>query len=140
MNFKSKENEIPQKTDEQYYEYLNKNINSFKEIINKYNKQELSRPEKNVLNLVKFVLSQKSQLNTYDRNYFIKLEKLIKQGTLSNNEIKKIQQQTKGEKNIQQIRYKISQILNYDIMNTKIRETKDENFTEVMLSEYTIGD
>ena len=120
-------NEIPQKTDEQYYEYLNKNINSFKEIINKYNKQELSRPEKNVLNLVKFVLSQKSQLNTYDRNYFIKLEKLIKQGTLSNNEIKKIQQQTKGEKNIQQIRYKISQILNYDIMNTKIRETKDEN-------------
>ena len=36
--------------------------------------------------------------------------------------------------------YKISQILNYDIMNTKIRETKDENFTEVMLSEYTIGD
>lgn len=138
--FKSKENEIPQKTDEQYYEYLNKNINSFKEIINKYNKQELSRPEKNVLNLVKFVLSQKSQLNTYDRNYFIKLEKLIKQGTLSNNEIKKIQQQTKGEKNIQQIRYKISQILNYDIMNTKIRETKDENFTEVMLSEYTIGD
>ena len=80
-----------------------------------------------MLNLVKFVLSQKSQLNTYDRNYFIKLEKLIKQGTLSNNEIKKIQQQTKGEKNIQQIRYKISQILNYDIMNTKIRETKDEN-------------
>ena len=51
-----------------------------------------------------------------------------------------IPQQTKGEKNIQQIRYKISQILNYDIMNTKIRETKDENFTEVMLSEYTIGE
>jgi len=129
--------EKPIKPNEEYYEYLHQNLKEFEKIIKIVNILELTQPEKVVMNRIKYALSRKQDINQYEKEFFLKLEKLIKQGTITKHEIKNIKKRIDKEKDVHQIYQQINIVLNRNIMKTKIIETKEENKkTEIMLSEY----
>ena len=123
--------EKPIKSNEEYYEYLHQNLKEFEKIIKMANSLELTQPEKSVMKKIKYALSRKMDITQYEKEYFLKLEKLIKQG------IKNIKKRTDKEKDVHQIYLEINSVLNRDVMKTKIIDNDEENNkTEMMLSEY----
>lgn len=134
--FKTKKEEKQIKTNEEYYEYLHRNLKKFEDIMKKSNKPDLTKPEKKVMQRIKYALSQR-EINQYEKEYLLKLGKLIKQGSITRNEIKKINRKIEKEKNVHEIYLQINKVLNRDVMKTKIIETNEDNKkTEIMLSEY----
>lgn len=132
-------NDKPIPTNEEYYQYLNSNLNAFEKIVENANQLETTNPEKKVINILTYLLQDKDELTKFEKNYIIKLKKLIKQGSLTKNEINKINRETKQKKDIHEIFHEIYNILGKEIMNIHILEKSDDNeFTKVMLSEYTI--
>jgi len=127
------------KTNDEYFTYLHENLKEFEKIIKQANKLELTQPEKTVMKKIKYALGRKQELTQYEKEYMHKLEKLIKQGSITRNEIKNIKKRIDKEKDVHQIYQQINIVLNRDVMKTKIIETeKDNKKTEMMLSEYFI--
>ncbi|MEE0490252.1 helicase-related protein [Methanosphaera stadtmanae] len=124
-------------SNEEYFEYLHENLKVFEKIINTANQIDLTKPEQSVMKKIKYALSQKKELTSFEKEFFIKLEKLIKQGSITKHEIKSIKKRIDKEKDIHQIYNEINNVLDRDVLKTKIIETKDnEQKTRIMLSEY----
>jgi len=136
--FETDKNEKQTQSNDEYFEYLHKNLNEFEKIIKTVNVLELKKPEKKVIKILNYALSNKRELAQYEKEYYIKLIKLIKQGSITKHEIKNILKQIEHEGDIHQIYYNINHVLNRDVMKTKLIEDKNEGQTEVMLSEYFI--
>ncbi len=134
--FETNKNEKQIRSDEEYFEYLHKNLREFEKIIKTVNILELKKPEKEVIKILNYALSNKRELAQYEKDYYIKLIKLIKQGSITKHEIKTILKNIKKEGDIHQIYLNINHVLNRDVMKTKIIEDKNDGKTEVMLSEY----
>ena len=137
--FKTTPEEKQTNPNDEYFTYLHENLKAFEKIIKIANKIELTQPEKTVMKKIKYALGRKQELTQYEKEYLLKLEKLIKQGSITRNEIKNIKKRIDKEKDVHQIYQQINIVLNRDVMKTKIIETnKDNKKTEMMLSEYFI--
>jgi len=134
--FEAEKSEKQKSANEEYFDYLHKNLNEFEKIVKTVNVLELKKQEKKVIKILNYALSNKRELTQYEKDYYKKLIKLIKQGSITKHEIKKILKQIEHESNIHQIYNNIYHELDRDVMKTKIIEDKNEGKTEVMLSEY----
>ncbi|MCI6931333.1 MAG: phospholipase D-like domain-containing protein [Methanobrevibacter boviskoreani] len=84
--------------DNNYYDYLNKNLNAFSKLLeDPSNEKKLSRNEKSILKYINGVRKFKKKLTSYDLNYLNKVKELIDDGHITKNQAKKINKQLKSE-------------------------------------------
>jgi len=134
--FKAEENEKSILADEEYYEYLHRNLSFFEEIM-EYSKIKLKRPEETLRQYLNIALTQDELMSEYEKNYLNKLLGLLEQGSLRKREISNVNKNLKGVMDPHMIYIKVREILNDELMNIQLMEEEDENITyQVLLSEY----
>lgn len=126
--------------DNTYYDYLNKNMDEFKKLITDISNIQLSRNEKTILKPIKGFIKNKKDTNTKQVEYLKKVKKLIKEGVLSNNQIKKINKGIK-ENNDPKNPDILINILKNNIPDSTFKNMKDKEKEEqlkidVVLSQY----
>jgi len=125
--------------DRKYYDYLDLNLNAFKELLfNPDNKQKLTRKETSILSYINAALSQKALLASYDINFLTKVKDLVIEGHITKNQAKRIHNSLKdnaidAESTIASLRKNIKV---EDLKTTTNDSNSDEDIKEIVLSEY----
>lgn len=133
---KADENETSIFSDEEYYEYLHRNLAYFEEIMEN-TKIKLKKPEETLRKYVTIALTQDDLITEYEKNYLNKLLGLITQGSLMKKEINNIIKNLKGVTEPHMIYIKINEVLSDEVMNIEIIEDEKQQVKyEVLLSEY----
>ncbi len=124
--------------DENYYDFLNKNLNEFKYLLNHPDTEHnLNRNEKAIINYINAALSKKQDLASYDIKFLTKVRDLINEGHITKNKSKLINKLLKenardAESTITVLRKNIRD----DDLKTNTNNNSDEEIKEIVLSEY----
>ncbi len=133
---KANENETSISSDDEYYEYLHRNLKYFEDIMEN-TKIKLKKPEEKLRQYVTIALTQDDLITEYEKNYLNKLLGLINQGSLMKKEINDIIKNLKGVTEPHFIYIIINEVLNEEVMNIELIEDEKQNVKyEVLLSEY----
>ena len=138
LEAKPEENGI--KFNDNYYNYLNKNINAFTSLLNEPEDDIiLSRNEKSIINYISYALQDKEKLTSYDINMLVKVKELTQEGHITKKQAKKINSKLKDIGGNQSA---ILDILRKNIRTEDLKtstHSDNENkkdFKEIILSEY----
>ena len=135
---KASPNEKSISLDNNYYNYLNRNIDEFKLLLNhpeiEYN---LNRNEKSIINFINAALSHKKDLTSYDIKFLIKVRDLFNEGHIIKNRAKTINKLLKNnardaESTITILRKNIRD----EDLKTNTNDDSHEEIKEIVLSEY----
>ena len=135
---KASPEEIGISLDNNYYDYLNRNIDEFKLLLNhpeiEYN---LNRNEKSIINFINAALSHKKDLTSYDIKFLIKVRDLFNEGHIIKNRAKTINKLLKdnardAESTITILRKNIRD----EDLKTNTNDDSHEEIKEIVLSEY----
>ena len=125
--------------DNNYYDYLNKNINEFKSILSHPDtERKLSRNENSIITYINAALSQRKELPSYDIKFLTKVRELINEGHLTKNNVKVINKLLKenahdAESTITILR---KNIRDDDLKTSTNHDSNDDEIKEIVLSEY----
>jgi superfamily II DNA or RNA helicase len=144
--------EKPISITEEYYPYLEYNMNEFDKILSSpETEQKISRNEKTTIKYIDASRKFRKQLASYDNNYLNKVKELIKEGYISKNQIKKINKELKNS--FEKLNNKTKKEIDYvymtlDILRKYIKEEdlktntantqKNEERKQIILSEFFI--
>lgn len=139
-----------------YYDYLNRNISAFSELLeDPSNEKKLTRNEKSILKYINGVRKFKKKLTSYDLNYLNKVKELVEDGHITKNQSKTINKQLKVEFEKLQSKDNVDEVdmieITLNILRNNIRdedlktdtskcvqECKQEH-KQIILSEYFIN-
>ena len=130
------------KIDDNYYDYLDLNLNAFNEILyNTDNQQKLSRKENSIINTINAALSEKRELASYDVNFLNKVKDLLIDGHITKNQAKLIDKSLKDlavneELNAESTIATLRKNIRLEDLKTTTKDTDDVEIKEIVLSEY----
>ena len=122
---------------EKYYDNVNKNTKKLEELLYRDNPINLSRPQKTTIKIIEYVLSNKEMLTTVQKEYLIKLRKMLKEGLISYKDCRDINK-IKKYADIQKLYKEIEKIISFEEVNNTIITVpdKDVSYTEVLNKEF----
>ena len=124
--------------DNDYYDFLERNINEFKHLlIHPDTEHQLSRNENSIINFINAALSQKQELASYDIRFLTKVRDLINEGHITKNNVKVINKLLKenardAESTITILRKNIHD----EDLKTSTGNNSQDELKEIVLSEY----
>ena len=124
--------------DENYYKYLDSNLNAFNTLLfAPDNKQKLSRNENIILTYINAALSERKNLASYDVNFLTKVKDLVIEGHITKNQSKRIKKHL--EDDVGDAELTISILRKYirdEDLKTTTNDNSDDEIREIVLSEY----
>lgn len=128
------------KIDENYYKYLNSNLNAFNELLfDPINEPQVSKNEKSIINFINAALSQREDLASYDIKFLIKVKDLVSEGHITKNKSKHINNLLKeNAKDAESTITILRKNIRSEDLKTTTNNNSDDEIKEIVLSEYFI--
>ena len=128
--------------DEEYYEYLHKNLKAIEELGNNSSfEPNLNNNEKRIIDYIDFCLENIGQTQEYNRRVLIKFRELVEEGHIWKNRDKNLIKELECKYDLGIIVDVFGRNINDEDWKTNTgRYNKEEETTEIILSEYFLNE